>query len=110
MRRTVLALILTLALAPLVSAHEGHDHRIMGTVVTVQANQLEVKATDGKTSTITVTDKTKVIHGKMAMKAADIKIGDRVVVTATGGGKAPFVAKQIQLGAAAPAAKPTTKK
>jgi hypothetical protein len=109
MTRTVLVLILTLATAPLVSAHEGHAHKIMGTVVTVQANQLKVKGTDGKMSKVTVTDKTKVIHGIMAMKPADIKTGDRVVVTATGGGKEPLVAKQIQLGAVA-AAKPATKK
>lgn len=110
MKTAVLALMVALALAPLVSAHEGHDHKILGTVVAVQTNQLDVKGTDGKTSTITFTDKTKVIHGTMVMKAADIKIGDRVVVTATGGGKVPFVAKQIALGAAAPAAKPSTTK
>lgn len=110
MMRTVLALTLTLALAPLVSAHEGHAHKIMGTVITVQANQLEVKGTDGKMSKLTVTDKTKVIHGTMAMKPADIRTGDRVVITATGGGKEPFVARQIQLGAPAPAAKPARKK
>ena len=57
-----------------------------------------------------MTGKTKVIHGKMAMKLADIKTGDRVVVRATGGGKESLVAEQIQLGAAAPVAKPATRK
>ena len=51
-----------------------------------------------------------------AALAADLKAGDRVVVTATGGGKDPFVAKEVRVGAAtaaaktAPAAKPQSKK
>lgn len=110
MKKAVLALMFALALAPLVAAHEGHDHKIMGTVTAIHDNALEVKATDGKTTTISLNDKTKIVHGKMAIKAADIKAGDRVVVTASGGGKDPFVAKQVQIGAAVPAAKTTTKK
>ena len=108
MRKTALVLLTAFLLAPLVSAHEGHDHKIMGTVSAVRDHQLDVKATDGKTSTITVNDKTKILHGTMAMQAADLKAGDRVVVTATGGGKDPFVAKEIRIGAA-PVARATAK-
>jgi hypothetical protein len=105
MTNTVLALMFAIALAPFASAHEGHDHKIMGTVSAIHDNSLDVKGTDGKTSTISLTDKTKIIHGTMVMKTTDIKTGDRVVVTATGGGKAPFVAKEVRLGAAAQAPK-----
>jgi hypothetical protein len=108
MKRIALALLFACAIAPLVSAHEGHDHKFMGTVSAIHDNQLEVKATDGKVSTISWNDKTKILHGTMAMKAADLKAGDRVVVTATGGGKDPFVAKEIRVGAAT-AAKTTAK-
>jgi hypothetical protein len=107
MKQTVLALMFALAVVPLVSAHEGHDHKIMGTVSAIQANHLEVKGTDGKTSTFTLTDATKVIRGKVAMTTADLKNGDRVVVTAAGAAKGPLVAKEVRLGGA-PAAKPTT--
>ena len=90
-------------------AHEGHAHKVMGTVSAIHENHLEVKATDGKTATMTITEKTKVVRGKTAMKPADIRPGDRVVVTATEtkgkDGKTSVVANQIQLGTATPSAK-----
>jgi Cu/Ag efflux protein CusF len=113
MKRIALALLLAFTVVPFLSAHEGHDHKIMGTLAAVHDNSVDVKATDGKTTTITLNDKTKILHGTMAMKIADLKTGDRVVVTATGGGKDPFVAKEIKIGAATAAnttAKPTAAK
>jgi hypothetical protein len=113
MKRIALALLLAFSVVPFLSAHEGHDHKIMGTLAAVHDNSVDVKATDGKTTTITLNDKTKILHGTMAMKIADLKTGDRVVVTATGGGKDPFVAKEIKIGAATAAkttAKPTAAK
>jgi len=113
MKRIALALLLAVTVVPYLSAHEGHDHKIMGTLAAVHDNSVDVKATDGKTTTITLNDKTKILHGTMAMKIADLKTGDRVVVTATGGGKDPFVAKEIKIGAATAAkttAKPTAAK
>jgi len=113
MKRIALALLLAFTVVPFLSAHEGHDHKIMGTLAAVHDNSVDVKGTDGKLSTITLNDKTKILHGTMAMKIADLKTGDRVVVTATGGGKDPFVAKEIKIGAATAAkttAKPTAAK
>ena len=102
-------LAVVLASAP-AWAHEGHAHKIMGTVSAIHDNHLEVKATDGKTATMTITEKTKVVRGKAVLKASDIRTGDRVVVTATEtkgkDGKTSLVANQIQLGTAAtPSAK-----
>ena len=88
MKRIVLAVLLAYSLAPLVSAHEGHDHKIMGTIAAIHDNSVEVKATDGKMSTVTLNDKTKILRGTAVMTVADLKAGDRVVVTATGGGVA----------------------
>jgi Cu/Ag efflux protein CusF len=113
MKRIAFALLLAFTVVPFLSAHEGHDHKIMGTLAAVHDNSVDVKATDGKTTTITLNDKTKILHGTMAMKIADLKTGDRVVVTATGGGKDPFVAKEIKIGATTAAkttAKPTAAK
>jgi len=101
-----LAAMFALAFAPLVAAHEGHDHKIMGTVAAVHDTSVDVKAADGKTSTITLNDKTKILRGTTAMKMADIKEGTRVVITATGGGKDPFVAKEVRIAVAKTA--PTT--
>lgn len=108
MKKLLIALMFTLALAPLAYAHEGHDQKIMGTVAAIQDNHLEVKAANGKTSMIMLNDKTKILKGKMVHKVADIKVGDRVVVTASDvkdkDGKTMLVAKQVALGTAASAA------
>lgn len=109
MKKLLLALMFALALTPLASAHEGHDQKIMGTISAVQNGQLTVKATTGKSSTILLNEKTKVLMGKMTQKLADIKVGDRVVVTATDvkgkDGKTVLVAKQVNLPAATGATK-----
>ena len=98
----VLVLVFGLSRLDVVFAHEGHVHRIMGTVSSVQENQLEVKATTGKASTILLNDKTKIVRGKAVMKPADVKAGTRVVVTATEvkgkDGRMSLVAKQVSLG------------
>ena len=62
-------------------AHEGHAHKVMGTVTTVHDNQIEVKDKDGKLTTHTVDAKTKIKRGKSVAALSEIKTGDRVVVT-----------------------------
>jgi len=85
-------------------AHEGHVHKVMGTVSTLHENHLEVKATDGKTSTITLNEKTKILRGKAKVKVKDIQPGERVVVTATEtkgkDGKTTMIATEVRMGAA----------
>jgi hypothetical protein len=103
-RMLSIAGLVLLVAAPLV-AHEGHDHRVMGTVSVIHENHLEVKeAKTGKTSTITLNDKTKILRGADAVRAVDIKAGDRVVVTAVTqkdkAGKEMLVAKEVRLGTA----------
>ncbi len=102
MRTTLVAVVLALVMAPWVLAHEGHAHKVMGTVSVIHENHLEVKATDGKTSTFTLNDKTKVVKGTAVMKPSDIKEGNRVVVTAAeekgAHGKTILVATEVRLG------------
>ena len=83
-------------------AHEGHDHKVMGTVTMAAPDHLMVKDRDGKAVTIQVTKDTKV-RSKPAMKVEQIKAGTRVVVTAVME-KEIMKAKTIEVGAA-PAAK-----
>jgi hypothetical protein len=98
------ALVAALAVPVYVRAHEGHKHKVMGTVAMRHENHLEVKATDGKTSTMTLNQKTKILRGKAKVKTDDIKPGERVVVTATEtksrDGKMTMVATEVRLGAA----------
>jgi hypothetical protein len=81
-------------------AHEGHDHKLLGTITEVTADRLVVRATkDGAMSTIAIVATTKITRGKTKVGAGDLKVGDRVVVN-IGSGKAPLTAKAVQVGAA----------
>lgn len=93
-----LALFATLVLPPTASAHEG-AHKMMGTVTMAAKDHVMMKTPEGKELTIAVTEKTKVLQGKTAMKVDDLAEGTRVVVTVSGH-KAPYTASQIQVGAA----------
>jgi hypothetical protein len=106
MRGVVVALVVGLMLAPSIRAHEGHDHKIMGTVSAINGNHLDVKATDGKLVTVTLNETTSIVREKAKLTAADIKVSDRVVIVATqtktSDGKAEWIAKQVRLGTNTP--------
>ena len=95
---TPLCAVVAVAISAAAWAHEGHAHKVMGTVTMAAVDRVMIKTTDGKDETITVNAKTKVVRGKTAIKTADIKPGTRVVVTVESD-KAPFVATEIQVGA-----------
>ena len=78
-----LAAVFTLALVfgSVVRAHEGHDHKIMGTVTMAAADHVMLKDTDGKDVTVKVNKDTKV-KAKTTVKVEEIKAGTRVVITA----------------------------
>jgi hypothetical protein len=81
-----------------VQAHEGHAHKMMGTVKAVHAdmNHVELTTADGKTSGFYVTSDTKYLKGSAAASLADLKPGTRVVVeAATEGTK--MIAKSVRL-------------
>ena len=50
--------------APLALAHEGHAHKVMGTVATIHENHLEVKDKNGKITMHALDTKTKIRRGK----------------------------------------------
>jgi len=81
--RVLLAMVVFAMLAvPAVGAHEGHAHKIMGTIASLHADRLEIKATDGKTASVILNDKTKIVRGTASVKTSDLKVGERVVATA----------------------------
>jgi len=89
---------LAIAIAPVARAHEGHEHKVMGTVTMAAVDHVMVKTTEDKEVTIQVTKDTKVMKGEVAMKTEDIDAGTRVVVTAVTE-KDQLKAKLIQVGA-----------
>jgi hypothetical protein len=93
------ALAAVLAVPGLTRAHEGHAHKVMGTISMRHDNQLEVKTKDGKTVSITLNEKTAIVRGKQKVDLEALKPGERVVVN-IGNGKAPITAREVKLGAA----------
>ena len=61
-------------------AHEGHPHKVMGTVSAVTATQMQLKTPEGKIVTATLNPKTTFARGKQKVDATAVKVGDRVVV------------------------------
>jgi translation initiation factor IF-1 len=96
------ALVAALAVPAYARAHEGHAHKVMGTITMLHDNHLEVKTKDGKTVTITLNEKTAIVRGKQKLDLSALKEGERVVVD-VGNGKAPMTAREVKLGAAATA-------
>jgi hypothetical protein len=96
--------VLLFAVAALVGlpayAHEGHEHKIMGTVSMLHEQHLEVKDKEGKAHIITLNAATKIMKGKTAIKASEIKAGDRVVATVVTE-KDVMIAKEVQVGVSA---------
>lgn len=86
-------------------AHEGHEHKLMGTVSAVRGTSLELKTTDGKLTTITVNAKTLIVRGTSPVKLENLKTGERAVVTAVEtkqkSGGTVMVAKEVRVAASA---------
>ena len=102
---TVLALaVVTLGSSIRVLAHEGHEHKVMGTVTMAAADHVMLKDKDGKDVMVKVNKDTKV-KAKPALKVEEIKVGTRIVVTAVEEKDKSMTAKSIEVGAASAAAK-----
>ena len=98
---TVLALaVLALGSGVRLLAHEGHEHKVMGTVTMAAADHVMLKDKDGKDVTVKVTKDTKV-KATPAVKVEEIKVGIRVVVTAVEQKDKSLAAKTIEVGAVA---------
>lgn len=107
LKKSIVALALAGALVIPVAAraHEGHTHKVMGTVSSIDGKNVTVKTTDGKTVTVVLGAKTKITQGKKTVEATVLKVGDRLVAEGTEE-KAVFTATTVRLGEVlAPAAK-----
>ncbi|HYU78467.1 MAG TPA: hypothetical protein VEK56_05755 [Vicinamibacterales bacterium] len=80
-KKWIVATVLAGALViPVVArAHEGHAHKVMGTVASIDGKNLMVKTTDGKTVMVMLDAKTKITQGKNKVDLSTLKVGDRVV-------------------------------
>jgi hypothetical protein len=83
-----------------VQAHEGHTHKMMGTVKAVHAdmNHVELTTANGKTGEFYVNGDTKYVKGSGAASLADLQPGTRVVVEGAMEGN-KLTAKSVRLSA-----------
>lgn len=98
----VLALSLLTPALPM--AHPGHDHKLMGTISSIDKNKIVMKTTEGKDMTFEVTPVTTFKRGTAKGAQADLKAGMRVVVN-VGDGVEPLKAKDVQYSASTTTAK-----
>ena len=97
------AVAASLVVAGPAAAHEGHDHKVLGTVTMAAPDHVMLKDKDDKDVTVYINRDTKVLRDKKPAKVDDIRSGIRVVITARTvkeNGVDKMVARQIELGAA----------
>jgi hypothetical protein len=75
-----LTVVAALALSVVARAHEGHMHKALGTVASVQSDHIEIKTTDGKTLKLMLDKKTTVTRGKDKLGTTALHVGERVSV------------------------------
>ena len=76
-----LSIVVLAAFAGRLSAHPGHEHKVLGTVTAVDGSHIDIKTKDGKTVSVQLDAETKYMNGKTAAVVSDVKVGQRVAVT-----------------------------
>jgi co-chaperonin GroES (HSP10) len=94
------AVVTLVAASGLVLAHEGHEHKIMGKVVTIEEKKIEVESTDGKKVSAVLSADTKYLRDKAPAARADVKVGERVVIVVVEEKDKVQNVKQVLLGTA----------
>lgn len=77
------------------SAHPGHDHKIMGTIASIDGEHVLLETSNGHEMSFRLVKTTKLVRGKQVGARGDLKAGVRVVVN-VGDGEEPLQAKEIQ--------------
>lgn len=95
-RAFVGALVLALSVSGASAfAHPGHDHKLMGTIASIDKTHVVMKTTDGKEHKFEIIATTKLLKGKQKGMIQELKVGMRVVVN-VGDAKEPLKAKEVQ--------------
>lgn len=79
MKRVALILLVIAALAAPAWAHGNFEH-VRGVVTAVSAGSITIQLADQKTKTFTLTAKSTFEKSGAAVKAGDLKVGERVII------------------------------
>jgi hypothetical protein len=90
-----IAIAIALAGAAQLSAHD--DYRIVGTITNVQPSKLGVKSRGGRDYAIEMSKGTVVNRDKTKAAVTDLKVGQSVVVDATGDTEDDLLALKIRI-------------
>lgn len=73
--------VCAMLIAPVAAwAHEGHMHKALGTVASIDGPHVALKTTDGKSMTVMLDKETAVTRGKEKVDASAIQVGARISV------------------------------
>jgi hypothetical protein len=81
-------------------AHPGHDHKVLGVIVTIDGDYVTIQTSGGHERSFQVVKATTFLRGREPGQKADLKVGMRLVVN-VGEGLEPLRAKRIQYAGAA---------
>lgn len=87
------------------SAHEGHAHKVLGTVVSMSPDQIEVSGPEGKKEAWALTRETVFKKDKTVAAAKDVTVGTRVVLSVVEKDGKKTV-KEVLIGVVTPTATP----
>ena len=104
MKNWIVAAVVTLAMAVPVAVlpHEGHMHKVLGTVTDVDFPHLQIETKDKKSVTIMLDGSTVITKGTKKIKDIDIQVGDRISADYMEKG-GMFMVHTLKVGVAAPA-------
>ncbi len=92
----IFSVFVAFALVGGILAHEGHEHKMMGIVAAVDAKRIEVTTKDDHKTIVGLDSETKYFRGESQARVGDVKVGERVAITAVEkGGK--MVAREVHL-------------
>jgi ribosomal protein S1 len=96
MKRTVAVFAVALTLSAIAFAH-GDEKHVMGTVTSISDNSITVETKLKKAVTVTVSATTKFQKSGSPATLKDLKVGDKVVIHATGP-EEKLVAAEVRFG------------
>ena len=80
-----LALLAPLARPAALAAHEGHAHKVLGTVTAITDDELTVRDRAGEAVAIRLTAETRYFQGDQEAARSAVEVGGRVAVSTSGG-------------------------